>query len=116
VLGFGVAFRIRSPELDRLRTAARAAMGAFSRQDSQPWRPHVTIQNNVTADAARQLHHALAREFELRPGSVMSLLVREYLGGPWKLVRRLPFDHGVAACPRCNLKVLRRGMLQALAR
>jgi hypothetical protein len=93
LLGFGVALRIRSPELDRLRATARDAIGGeFSRQDSQTWRPHVTVQNKVTASTARQLHQALAREFEPRPGSVTGLLVWEYLGGPWKLVRRLTFD------------------------
>ncbi|WP_271594785.1 2'-5' RNA ligase family protein [Bradyrhizobium sp. CCBAU 65884] len=64
--------------------------GAFSRQDSQPWRPHVTIQNKVTADAARQLHQALEGKFEPRPGTVTGLLVWEYFGGPWRPVRRLP--------------------------
>jgi hypothetical protein len=48
LLGSGVAIRIQSPELGRLRTAARQAMsGEFSKQDSQGWRPHVTIQNRV---------------------------------------------------------------------
>ncbi|GAA0005927.1 2'-5' RNA ligase family protein [Bradyrhizobium diazoefficiens] len=92
LLGFGVAVRIRSPELDRLRAAARCAMGGvFSRQDSQAWRSHVTIQNKVTADAARQLHQAFALDFEPRPGSVTGLLVWEYLGGPWRSVRQLTF-------------------------
>ncbi|BBO02003.1 MULTISPECIES: 2'-5' RNA ligase family protein [Bradyrhizobium] len=91
LLGFGVAVRIKSSELDRLRARARDVMGgAFSRQDSQSWRPHVTIQNKVAPDAARQLHRALEREFAPRPGSVTGLLIWEYLGGPWKPVRRLP--------------------------
>ncbi|MGO4512134.1 2'-5' RNA ligase family protein [Bradyrhizobium sp. 2TAF36] len=93
LLGFGVAVRIRSPELDRLRAAACGGMGGeFSRQDSQAWRPHVTIQNKATADAARQLHRTFEHGFEPRPGSLTGLLVWELLGGPWKLVRRLLFD------------------------
>lgn len=47
LLGSGVAIRIQSPELGQLRTAARQAMsGEFSKQDSQGWRPHVTIRWN----------------------------------------------------------------------
>jgi hypothetical protein len=40
------AVRIRSPGLERRRATARETMGGeFSKQDSQGWRPHVTIQN-----------------------------------------------------------------------
>ena len=50
-LGFGVALGVRSAELKQLRNKARAEMGGeFSRQDSQPWMPHVTVQNKATAD------------------------------------------------------------------
>ena len=65
LLGSGVAIRIQSPELGRLRTAARQAMsGEFSKQDSQGWRPHVTIQNRVPAAAAKQLYRAMENGFE----------------------------------------------------
>ncbi|RXH10632.1 2'-5' RNA ligase family protein [Bradyrhizobium guangzhouense] len=93
LLGFGVAIRIRSPELEQVRAKALASMGGeFSRQDSQAWRPHVTIQNKVSADAARHLHHDMQSGFVQRAGAVLGLLVWEYLGGPWKLVERLPFE------------------------
>src|ERR1700761_4579300 len=55
-LGFGVALRARSAELEQLRSDARSKMGGeFSRQDSQPWKPHVTIQNKASSQAAREL-------------------------------------------------------------
>lgn len=93
LLGFGVAIRIRSPELEEARAAARLAMGGeFSRQDSQGWRPHVTVQNKVSADDAKQLHQELTTGFEPRAGAVTGLLVWEYLNGPWKPVDRLPFE------------------------
>jgi hypothetical protein len=90
-LGAGVAIRIRSPELEALRARTQDAIGGeFSRQDSQPWRPHVTIQNKVTSEAAEGLHRDLIGQFEPRTGAVTGMLVWEYLGGPWKPVDRLP--------------------------
>ncbi|WP_426616320.1 2'-5' RNA ligase family protein [Bradyrhizobium sp. McL0616] len=91
-LGFGVAVRVASSELARLRAAVRDVMGGeFSHQDSQTWQPHVTIQNKVPADAAQRLHRELANKFAVRAGAVTGLLVWEYLNGPWKQVDRLPF-------------------------
>jgi hypothetical protein len=91
-LGFGVALGVRSAELERLRSTARAEIGGeFSRQDSQPWKPHVTVQNKVTAESARQLQYALEQGFAKRVGAATGLLVWEYLGGPWKLADRLAF-------------------------
>jgi 2'-5' RNA ligase superfamily len=91
-LGFGVAIRVRSDELERLRDDIRAAIGGeFSSQDRQPWRPHVTIQNKVTAEAARLLQQQLDQSFAAREGTVTGLLLWEYLGGPWKFVERLAF-------------------------
>jgi 2'-5' RNA ligase superfamily protein len=92
LLGFGVAIGVRSPTLEGLRSRARAFMGGdFSRQDSQPWRPHVTIQNKVSANAARALHEQLEQDFSQRSGTVEGLLIWEYLGGPWRLVQRRAF-------------------------
>jgi len=105
LLGFGVAVRIRSSGLDQVRATALETMGGeFSRQDSQAWRPHVTIQNKVPADAARRLHSEMERGFVRRAGAVTGLLVWEYLGGPWELVRKLPFDQMTSASsPRSEL-------------
>ncbi|WP_213740499.1 2'-5' RNA ligase family protein [Bradyrhizobium sp. dw_411] len=92
LLGFGVAIRMRSLRLELLRAEIRGAMGGeFSGQDIQPWRPHVTIQNKVTSDAAKRLYRDLGDDFEPRSGAVTGLLVWEYLGGPWKLESRLSF-------------------------
>ena len=92
LLGFGVAIRVQSPELDHVRDATRLVMGReFSRQDSERWRAHVTIQNKVTSDDARRLHQQLATGFQPRAGAATALLVWEYLNGPWKPVDRLPF-------------------------
>jgi hypothetical protein len=43
-LGFGVALRVKSNGLRLLREAIQTKVGGeFSRQDSQLWKPHVTV-------------------------------------------------------------------------
>jgi 2'-5' RNA ligase superfamily len=92
LLGFGVAIGVQSGELKQLRTVAMTAMGGeFSGQDRQPWRPHVTIQNKVSAQAARDLDRQMRDGFVERAGTVTGLLLWAYLGGPWRLAERLPF-------------------------
>lgn len=90
-LGFGNAIRASAPDLERLRADIKAEIGDdISRQDSQRWVPHVTIQNKVAADAARALQSALTRDFRTRTGSVIGLQVWHYLGGPWALAQSFP--------------------------
>lgn len=91
-LGSGVAINVRSPDLERLRYAIIQAIGGeISRQDSQKWMPHVTVQNKVAADRAKALFAALGETFAGRTGQATGLLVWEYLGGPWKLTKRIAF-------------------------
>jgi hypothetical protein len=91
-LGFGNAIRATSPDLVRLRADIKAAVGdELSRQDSQRWVPHVTIQNKAGAAEARALHTTLTHDFPARAGSAVGLQVWAYLGGPWQLAQTLPF-------------------------
>ena len=91
-LGSGVAFNVRSAELERLRHDIAQSVGdGLSRQDSQKWMPHVTVQNKVQADIAKGLFAALDETFVHRNGCATGLVVWEYLGGPWKLERRISF-------------------------
>ncbi|MBR0968671.1 2'-5' RNA ligase family protein [Bradyrhizobium diazoefficiens] len=99
-LGFGVALHVQSDELERLRKGARASLGELSRQDSQPWRPHVTIQNKAPAETARHLHQTLQDGFTERAGAATGLLIWEYLGGPWRLAERIAFGDGFQLSPR----------------
>ncbi|WP_398465515.1 2'-5' RNA ligase family protein [Tardiphaga sp.] len=93
-LGFGSAIRATSSELERLREELKDGMGdGFSRQDARHWSPHVTVQNKVSPEEARDLFRTLDDKFTTRDGEVLGLLIWEYLGGPWKLARRLPFEH-----------------------
>ena len=89
-LGGGVAVVVESPELLALRARlAAAAAGHLTPQDRQGFRPHVTIQNKVTAADARNLLTTLEQDFVPRIGQGISLQVWRYLGGPWALHERL---------------------------
>jgi 2'-5' RNA ligase superfamily len=92
LLGSGVALHVQSAEIERLRDEIRNAVaGEFSRQDDQPWRPHVTVQNKASAESARELKRALENGFTERAGTATGLLIWQYLGGPWKLTQRIVF-------------------------
>lgn len=95
-LGFGNAIRAHSPDLERLRADIKAEISdEVSRQDNQRWRPHVTIQNKVTADVARALQAELTRDFRSHAGAITGLQVWHYLDGPWALEQCLPFGQPV---------------------
>lgn len=84
-LGAGVAYRLASPDLESIRDdIADHFHGALTAQDAGGWRPHVTIQNKVTADAAKALLTKLQNSFEPRPLVIQGLALHRYLGGPWE--------------------------------
>lgn len=91
-LGGGVAFRIVSPELDRIREQlADAFHGLLSAQDAGGWRPHITIQNKVPPKTARALIDELERTFVPRPLAIRGLGLHRYLGGPWETIATYSF-------------------------
>lgn len=91
-LGGGVAYRIASDDLDRLRDQlAEEFHGLLSAQDSAGWRPHVTIQNKVAPKVARELLAELERGFAVRPLNISGLGLHRYLGGPWQELAIYPF-------------------------
>ena len=91
-LGGGVAYRIVSDDLDAIRAdLAEAFRGHLTQQDSHGWRPHITIQNKVTAAQARALNDELSIGFEPRRLGVAGLAYDHYDGGPWRPGRRYPF-------------------------
>jgi hypothetical protein len=91
-LGGGVAFRIVSPDLDRLREdLADGLHGLLGAQDSGGWRPHVTIQNKVAPKVARSLIASLERGIVQRPLAISGLGLHRYLGGPWETIAVYPF-------------------------
>jgi hypothetical protein len=91
-LGGGVAFRIVSDDLDRIRDElAEDFHGMLGAQDSGGWRPHVTIQNKVAPKQARALLQALEQGFRPRPLAIRGLGLHRYLGGPWETLGAWPF-------------------------
>jgi len=91
-LGGGVAFRIVSDELDRIREQiAQDLHGVLSAQDAAGWRPHVTIQNKVSPKTATALLRSLEPAFRPRPLSITGLGLHRYLGGPWDELAVYPF-------------------------
>ncbi len=91
-LGRGVAYDIRSPDLQALRSrCARAFADDLIAQDRQGFRPHVTIQNKASPEAAKSLHAALQARFAPFEAEAVGLLLWRYLAGPWQRVAFLPF-------------------------
>jgi hypothetical protein len=81
-LGGGAAFRIVSPDLDRIRAElAEQFHGLLAAQDAAGWRPHVTIQNKVAPRQARALIASFERDFRPRPLALAGLGLHRYLGG-----------------------------------
>jgi hypothetical protein len=93
LLGRGVALRVRSEALVRLRTdLAEAFDGLLTPQDRAGWRPHVTIQNKVEPHEARALHAALLADLGIaRPLVVTGIAAHRYRGGPWEPIARYRF-------------------------
>ena len=87
-LGGGVALRVVSDDLDRIREdLVEYFLGMLGAQDQGGWRPHVTIQNKISIREARQLIEALQTGFQLRPLGIRGLGLHRYLGGPWETLQ-----------------------------
>jgi hypothetical protein len=91
-LGRGVAYRIVSDDLEAIRRSlADGFAGLLTAQDSQGWRPHVTVQNKVEPRQAKALLAELQAQFAPRPLTVSGLALHRYLGGPWERLGRWSF-------------------------
>ena len=84
-LGRGVAYTLEAPgvALVRRRLAEEFA-GRLTAQDSQPWRPHVTVQNKVTPAEARSLLAELGASFAPFEAVALGLDLWRYRGAPWE--------------------------------
>jgi 2'-5' RNA ligase len=91
-LGNGVAIAIHAPELMELRqTLATTWNDWLTAQDRQGYRPHITIQNKVSAADARQTYEQLTQHWQPLHGYGEGLSLWFYRGGPWELAHKFYF-------------------------
>lgn len=85
-LGKGSAMTVESAQLDALRNKlAKKWSNWLTRQDSQKFKAHITVQNKVEPDKAKTLFEHLSQDQEKRTGTAKGLLLWFYLGAHWKL-------------------------------
>jgi 2'-5' RNA ligase len=91
-LGAGVAVRVVSDRLLAVRQDLATRWGAWlSRQDGQPFRPHVTVQNKVDPLVARATLTELRAALGGWTGTATGIALWHYEGGPWAPIRTVPF-------------------------
>jgi 2'-5' RNA ligase len=92
-MGNGLAYDVVSRELIELReTMARRWASHLTPQDAQAFRPHVTIQNKVPAEAAKALYQRLSETFEAFHVAGIGLQLWRYRGGPWEAAGEFAFE------------------------
>ena len=90
--GRGMAASVDAPGLASVHAGlAREFAPWLTPQDRQPYRPHVTIMNKAEPHRAALAFQELIASWSPSEGEGESLLLWEYLGGPWRLVARYPF-------------------------
>ena len=83
-LGRGVAYGLRSAELDALHRGLQDRWGAvLTPQDRQRFRAHVTVQNKVTPEQARATLALLRAAHSPAVVQALGLQLWRYDGGPW---------------------------------
>lgn len=103
MLGRGVAYRVQSVELPDVRgRIAEPFAESLTPQDRQPFRPHVTVQNKVTAEEARQTHRLLGADFAPFDCQITHLALWHYRGGPWELAEQFPLGTAHASDRRSD--------------
>ncbi|WP_440134285.1 2'-5' RNA ligase family protein [Chitinophaga sancti] len=92
LMGTCVAYTLVSDELKKLHEQMQKAFEPWLiKQDQQALRPHITVQNKVTAFKAQQLHQELNEGFTPFTIKTIGFSTWKYLKGPWKLLAQYPF-------------------------
>jgi hypothetical protein len=95
-LGRGVAYAVRASQLDELHARLRAAwLPWLTRQDGQPFRPHIVVQNKVDPGEARALYERLSSAFRPWTVEATGFLLWHYEGGPWSPAGEFRFSAGI---------------------
>ncbi|RYG02198.1 MAG: 2'-5' RNA ligase family protein [Chitinophagaceae bacterium] len=83
--GFGVAYKIESPELIALhKNLSENFKDVLIPQDRQKFRPHITVQNKVSAVESKALHKQLTSTFTPSTITALGVSCYRYLNGPWE--------------------------------
>ena len=91
-LGRGVAIEIESEPLVKLRSRLASVWSPWlTPQDRQGYRPHVTIQNKVSAEQARSLYEELSAQWSPLTAEGNGLWLWRYLNGPWEFIAEISF-------------------------
>jgi len=91
-IGNGVAYKVENNNLQNMHKHLQQQWQSFLiPQDKQKLWPHVTIQNKVAPDKARQLKEQLEQNFTPFTVTGIGLSLWEYLGGPWRFIKFYPF-------------------------
>jgi 2'-5' RNA ligase len=91
-LGKGVAVKVAANELLGLhRQLAKIWNDWLSAQDQQKFQPHITVQNKVAPEEAKNLYEKLSRDWQSRDGHAEGLQLWHYLGAKWKLEEEFLF-------------------------
>jgi hypothetical protein len=91
-LGRGVAYRIYSPALMRIRDElAERFHGILFPQDQAQPRLHITVQNKVEPHISKALFCELNAQFTPRSVSITGLSAYYYRGGPWEAIQTWTF-------------------------
>jgi 2'-5' RNA ligase len=92
-LGRGVAYRLEAEDAQRLHQRLQNRWRQhLTRQDAQPYRPHVTVQNKVEPQVARATLQHLRNTFRPEVTRAVGLKLWRYDAGPWTLLREWQFD------------------------
>ena len=95
-LGRGAAYALEVPGLEALRARIGAGFD-LTAQDRARGRPHVTVQNKVAKETARETVEALRAGFVPWEGVAEGLALWRYVGGPWEAAGAFPFAGGASA-------------------
>lgn len=91
-LGRGVALDVECAELLKLRAQlAERWWSWLGAQDRQRYKSHLTIQNKVAAEDAKQLFAKLEQQWQPTQGRGEGLLLWAYVGGPWEAAGEFAF-------------------------
>jgi hypothetical protein len=91
-IGKGVAYKIDCPPLVQLHRHMQDKWQPWLiPQDKQKLWPHITVQNKVTPQTAKETLAHLKETFQPFTAFGVAFDLWQYEGGPWKFVKSYPF-------------------------